>query len=172
MTLLPLGLRLLLQEVRRSPGRILLLSAAVAIGSASIFLSLVFRQTIQSGLENSLNRLGADGLILPKGVTHKLTAARLTGEPGSPALDPGILPVLREIPGIETIAPQRSFTVESDEGHGETELVAFDPQNDITVLPWVSFFGTVNNNLQAKSEGLGYPLPRHTLKLHGTRHSP
>ena len=137
MTLLPLGLRLLLQEVRRSPGRILLLSAAVAIGSASIFLSLVFRQTIQSGLENSLNRLGADVLILPKGITHNLTAALLTGEPGSPALDPGILTVLREIPGIETIAPQRSFTVESDEGHGETELIAFDPQNDITVLPWV-----------------------------------
>ena len=137
MTLLPLGLRLLLQEVRRSPGRILLLSAAVAIGSASIFLSLVFRQTIQQGLENSLNRLGADILILPKTVTHNLTAALLTGEPGSPALDPQMERLLRALPGIETIAPQLSFAVESDEGHGETELVAFDPQNDITILPWV-----------------------------------
>ena len=137
MTLLPLGLRLLLQEVRRSPGRILLLSAAVAIGSASIFLSLVFRQTIQQGLENSLNRLGADILILPKTVTHNLTAALLTGEPGSPALDPQMEPLLRALPGIETIAPQLSFAVESDEGHGETELVAFDPRNDITILPWV-----------------------------------
>ncbi len=137
MPLLSLGWRLLLQEVRRSPGRILLLSAAVAIGSASIFLSLVFRQTIQQGLENSLNRLGADILILPKAVTHNLTAALLTGEPGSPALDPEIETTLRNLPSIETIAPQLSFKVESDEGHGETELVAFDPRNDITVLPWV-----------------------------------
>ena len=137
MPLLSLGWRLLLQEVRRSPGRILLLSAAVAIGSASIFLSLVFRQTIQQGLENSLNRLGADILILPKAVTHNLTAALLTGEPGSPALEPGIEAMVRALPGIEAIAPQLSFTVESDEGHGETELVAFDPRNDITVLPWI-----------------------------------
>ena len=137
MPLLFLGWRLLLQEVRRSPGRILLLSAAVAIGSASIFLSLVFRQTIQQGLESSLNRLGADILILPKAATHNLTAALLTGEPGSPALDPGIETTLRNLPSIETIAPQLSFKVESDEGHGETELVAFDPRNDITVLSWV-----------------------------------
>ena len=60
MILFPLGLRLLLQEVRRNPGRIGLLASAVAVGAASIFLSLVFRQTIQQGLETSLNRLGAD----------------------------------------------------------------------------------------------------------------
>ena len=137
MPFLSLGWRLLLQEVRRSPGRIFLLSAAAAIGSASIFLSLVFRQTIQQGLENSLNRLGADILILPKAVTHNLTTALLTGEPDSPNLEPGIETTLRAQSGIETIAPQLSFRVESDEGHGETELVAFDPRNDITVLPWV-----------------------------------
>ena len=137
MSRLTLGWRLLLQEVRRNSGRILLLSAAVAIGSASIFLSLVFRQAIQQGLENSLNRLGADILILPKAVTHNLTVALLTGEPGSPALPPGIEAILLSLPSIETTAPQLSFKVESDEGHGETELVAFDPRNDITVLPWV-----------------------------------
>ena len=41
-----------------------------------------------------------------------------------------------------------------------------------TFVPWVHRFGTVPNNLQAKSDGLAYPLPRHTRKLHGTRHSP
>ena len=137
MILFPLGLRLLLQEVRRSPGRVFLLSSAVAVGAASIFLSLVFRQTIQQGLENSLNRLGADLIILPRSVTHHLTAALLAGEPGAPPLDPAIVPLLRTLPGIERICPQRSFTIASDEGHGETELVAFDPAHDITVLPWV-----------------------------------
>ena len=110
---------------------------AVAIASASIFLSLVFRQTIQQGLENSLNRLGADILILPKATTHNLTAALLTGEPGAPALDSRIQEILEAMPDVETIAPQLSFTISSDEGHGETDLVAFDPQNDITVRPWV-----------------------------------
>ncbi|MFM8653712.1 MAG: ABC transporter permease, partial [Verrucomicrobiota bacterium] len=132
MILFPLGLRLLLQEVRRSPGRVFLLSSAVAVGAASIFLSLVFRQTIQQGLENSLNRLGADLIILPRSVTHHLTAALLAGEPGAPPLDPAIVPLLRTLPGIERICPQRSFTIASDEGHGETELVAFDPAHDIT----------------------------------------
>ena len=137
MTLFPLGLRLLLQELRRNSGRVLLLAMAVAIASASIFLSLVFRQTIQQGLEKTLDRLGADILILPKATTHNLTAALLTGEPGAPPLDPQIRKILEAIPDMETIAPQLSFTINSNEGHGETDLIAFDPQNDITVLPWV-----------------------------------
>lgn len=137
MILSPLGLRLLLQEVRRSPGRVILLSSAVAVGAASIFLSLVFRQTIQQGLENSLSRLGADLIILPRSVTHHLTPALLAGEPDAQSLDPAMIPLLRTLPGIELLCPQRSFTLASDEGHGETELIAFDPAHDITVLPWV-----------------------------------
>ena len=83
-----LGFRLVLQETRRSPGRYLLLAIAVAVGSASIFLTLVVRDSIRRGLETSLDRLGADLLILPKGVTHNLTAALLTGEPNAPLLNP------------------------------------------------------------------------------------
>ncbi|NBS84274.1 MAG: ABC transporter permease, partial [Verrucomicrobia bacterium] len=77
MRLLPLAFRLLLQEARRSPGRYLLLALAVSIGSSSIFLTLVISHSIRRGLESSLNRLGADLLILPKGITHNLTAALL-----------------------------------------------------------------------------------------------
>ena len=137
MRLLPLAFRLLLQEARRSSGRYLLLALAVSIGSSSIFLTLVISHSIRRGLESSLNRLGADLLILPKGITHNLTAALLTGEPNAPLLDPSALTQIITLPGLEKISPQRHFSIPSDEGHGETDLIAFDPLTDFTLQPWV-----------------------------------
>ena len=137
MRLLPLAFRLLLQEARRSSGRYLLLALAVSIGSSSIFLTLVISHSIRRGLESSLNRLGADLLILPKGITHNLTAALLTGEPNAPLLDPSVLTQIITLPGLEKISPQRHFSLPSDQGHGETELIAFDPLTDFTLQPWV-----------------------------------
>ena len=137
MRLLPLAFRLLLQEARRSSGRYLLLALAVSIGSSSIFLTLVISHSIRRGLESSLNRLGADLLILPKGITHNLTAALLTGEPNAPVLDPSVLTQIITLPGLEKISPQRHFSLPSDEGHGETDLIAFDPLTDFTLQPWV-----------------------------------
>ena len=137
MRLLPLAFRLLLQEARRSSGRYLLLALAVSIGSSSIFLTLVISHSIRRGLESSLNRLGADLLILPKGITHNLTAALLTGEPNAPLLDPSALTQIITLPGLEKISPQRHFSIPSDQGHGETDLIAFDPLTDFTLQPWV-----------------------------------
>jgi len=137
LRLLPLAFRLLLQEARRSPGRYLLLALAVSIGSSSIFLTLVISHSIRRGLESSLNRLGADLLILPKGITHNLTAALLTGEPNAPLLDPSALTQIITLPGLEKISPQRHFSLPSDQGHGETDLIAFDPLTDFTLQPWV-----------------------------------
>lgn len=137
MRLLPLAFRLLLQEARRSSGRYLLLALAVSIGSSSIFLTLVISHSIRRGLESSLNRLGADLLILPKGITHNLTAALLTGEPNAPLLDPSVLTQIITLPGLEKISPQRHFSIPSDQGHGETDLIAFDPLSDFTLQPWV-----------------------------------
>ena len=132
-----MAFRLLLQEARRSSGRYLLLALAVSIGSSSIFLTLVISHSIRRGLESSLNRLGADLLILPKGITHNLTAALLTGEPNAPLLDPSVLTQIITLPGLEKISPQRHFSLPSDEGHGETDLIAFDPRTDFTLQPWV-----------------------------------
>jgi putative ABC transport system permease protein len=137
LRLLPLAFRLLLQEARRSSGRYLLLALAVSIGSSSIFLTLVISHSIRRGLESSLNRLGADLLILPKGITHNLTAALLTGEPNAPLLDPSALTQIITLPGLEKISPQRHFSLPSDQGHGETDLIAFDPLTDFTLQPWV-----------------------------------
>lgn len=137
MRLFPLAFRLLLQEAHRSAGRYLLLAFAVALGSSAIFLTLIIRAALQAGLENSLNRLGADLLLLPQGVTHNLTPALLAGEPLAAPLDPHVLPQIKNLAGLEKISPQRHFSIPSDEGHGETDLIAFDPRTDFTLLPWV-----------------------------------
>ena len=135
--LFPIGFRLVLQEARRTPGRYLLLAVAFAIGSASIFLTLVVRDSIRRGLETSLDRLGADLLILPKGVTHNLTAALLAGEPNAPQIDPSVYQQIVSLPGVEKVSAQRHFSIPSDGGHGETDLIAFDPSTDFTLQPWV-----------------------------------
>jgi putative ABC transport system permease protein len=84
-----------------------------------------------------LDRLGADLLILPKGTTHNLTAALLTGEPHAPQIDPSVFKQIETLPGLEKVSLQRHFSIPSDEGHGETDLIAFDPSTDFTLQPWI-----------------------------------
>ena len=75
--------RLGIQDLAHRPGRILLLALAMSVGGAAVFCSLVLRQVIQGSLESSVDRLGADMLVLPKGVTPNLATALLTIEPDS-----------------------------------------------------------------------------------------
>ncbi len=129
--------RLGIQDLAHRPGRILLLALAMSVGGAAVFCSLVLRQVIQGSLESSVDRLGADMLVLPKGVTPNLATALLTIEPDSTTITDDCLVALHQLPGLEKASPQRHFSIPAPGGHGAVDWVAFDPAVDFTVGPWV-----------------------------------
>src|SRR5258707_5217446 len=139
------GIRLLLgslalQNLGRRKGRTLLLLAAVAICSGAVFTGAVLLRSIESSMDVGFTRLGADLLIVPEGTLTNITAALLTAEPTDLTLDNDVLDRLASLKGVRRIAPQLIFRTDLS-GYGardeSVDLIAFDPERDLTVRPWL-----------------------------------
>jgi putative ABC transport system permease protein len=130
---------LALQNLGRRKARTLLLLTAVAVCSGAIFTGAVLMRSIETSMAVGFTRLGADMLVIPAGTLTNITAALLTAEPTDLTLDASELPRLERLKGVRKAAPQLIFRTDaSGYGRGELiDLIAFDPQRDITVQPWL-----------------------------------
>ena len=131
---------LALQNLGRRKARTLLLLAAVAVCSGAIFTGAVLMRSIETSMAVGFTRLGADMLVIPSGTLTNITAALLTAEPTDLTLDTSVLPRLERLKGVRKAAPQLIFRTDAS-GYGRggelIDLIAFDPERDITVQPWL-----------------------------------
>ena len=131
---------LALQNLGRRKARTLLLLAAVAVCSGAIFTGAVLMLSIETSMAVGFTRLGADMLVIPSGTLTNITAALLTAEPTDLTLDTSVLPRLERLKGVRKAAPQLIFRTDAS-GYGRggelIDLIAFDPERDITVQPWL-----------------------------------
>jgi putative ABC transport system permease protein len=138
MTPSSLFVRLAVQHLGHRPVRTALLALAVAVGGGAVFTGSVLRQAIQDSTGVSLNRLGADLMVVPRDTTVNLSAALLTVEPTPHTFDAATAEEVARLPGVQVAAPQRYFALPVAGGpHEEEGLIAFDPARDFTVLPWL-----------------------------------
>jgi putative ABC transport system permease protein len=131
---------LALQNLGRRKGRTLLLCAAVAVCTGAIFTGAVLMRSIENSMDLGFTRLGADMLVVPTGALTNITAALLTAEPSELSFDAKTVDGLEKLKGVARVAPQRVVrTHQAGIGHGHelVDLIAFDPNRDITVQPWL-----------------------------------
>jgi putative ABC transport system permease protein len=129
-----------LQNLGRREARTLLLLAAVAICSGAVFTGVVLMRSIESSMAVGFTRLGADMLVVPAGALTNITAALLTAEPTDLTLDDSVLKRLEAIRGVQKAAPQLVFRTDASgyRGGGDSiDVIAFDPERDFTVQPWL-----------------------------------
>jgi putative ABC transport system permease protein len=131
---------LALQNLGRRKPRTFLLLAAVAICSDAVFTGAVLMRSIETSMSVGFTRLGADMLIIPAGALTNITAALLTAEPTDLTLDDSIVGRLRALKGVQKVAPQLIFRTDASgysRGGDLIDFIAFDPDRDITVQPWL-----------------------------------
>jgi putative ABC transport system permease protein len=131
---------LALQNLGRRKARTLLLLAAVAICSGAVFTGVVLMKSIENSMDIGFTRLGADMLIVPEGTLANITAALLTAEPTDLTFDRSLVDRLAGLKGVRRVAPQLIFRTDLS-GYGgrdeSVDMIAFDPERDITVQPWL-----------------------------------
>jgi putative ABC transport system permease protein len=137
MTPPSLFVRLAVQQLGHRPGRLALLALAVAVGGGALFSAAVLRRALHASMGTSLDRMGADLMVVPRQTTVNLSAALLTVEPTPHTLSAETAEEVARLPGVEVAAPQRYFALPgAGGGHGD-DLIAFAPARDFTVLPWL-----------------------------------
>src|SRR4030065_592725 len=92
---------LIAAHLRCRPGQSVILLVAVAAGTAAVFAGRVLEQGRLKALEQSLARLGADLVVVPRGLSQATEQAILTGQPATFTLPRSVEARVRSIPGIE-----------------------------------------------------------------------
>ncbi|HUI68209.1 MAG TPA: FtsX-like permease family protein [Nitrospirota bacterium] len=128
-----------LKNLKRKITRTWLLFAIVAVVSCTLFSATLFLKSINNALRIGTYRLGADILVVPESAESKAKSALLSGEPTNFLMDRSILDRVRAIDGVKRATAQlfikpTSFTCCFNV---DVFLVAFDPQTDFTVKPWL-----------------------------------
>lgn len=128
-----------IKNLKRKLVRTVVLVLSVAVATGTLFSATVFSTSMQNALRIGTYRLGADVLVVPQEYEPQARSALLAGEPTSFYMDSSILDKVRSVEGVAVASPQlfikpASFTCCYSV---DVFLVAFDPETDFTVKPWL-----------------------------------
>ena len=113
-----------------------MLGLAVTLSAGIWFASFVAGWALRDGIATSFARMGADLVVVPRATLVNLTSSLLTVQPTDATLDIALQQELAAITGIARIAPQRLVPSLVD-GHS-VSMIAFDPEQDFSVQPWLA----------------------------------
>jgi len=112
---------------------------ALLLAAFALFTTLLLR-----GAENSLrlaiDRLGADIVVVPEGTEAKVEGALLMGVPTKVWMPQDVVKKIATIPGVEVASPQlylATLTGASCCSVSNMFMIAYDPQTDFTITPWL-----------------------------------
>ena len=148
-------LNLVLKNIRGSGFRSLAIFLAVMGVAGFLLATTIIIAGAQYSLDSGLKRLGADILVVPAGAENKVETALLMGKPTNVWMSKENLQTVADIPGVQAVSPQlylASLFGASCCSVSEMFIVAYDPETDFTVTPWL------NKNLGrglAKGEVIG-----------------
>jgi putative ABC transport system permease protein len=112
---------------------------AFLVAGFAIAIMLILR-----GTENSLRlvneRLGADVIVVPVGASTEVETALLMGDPVEVWMPKDNLEKIAAVPGVATASPQLYLSTLNNASCCSVSsmfLVAYDPETDFTIEPWL-----------------------------------
>jgi putative ABC transport system permease protein len=121
---------------------------ALLLAAFALFTTLVMRGA-ETSLRLTIDRLGADIVVVPEGSEAKIESALLMGIPARFWMPEGNLQKLAAIRGVEIASPQlylATLTGASCCSVSDMFMIAYDPASDFTVQPWLK--GELGNGLR------------------------
>src|SRR5512138_200952 len=112
---------------------------ALLLAAFALFITLVIRGA-ESSLRLTIDRLGADIVVVPEGSEAKIESALLMGVPARFWMPKEHVGKLAAIPGVEVVSPQlylATLTGASCCSVSDMFMIAYDPATDFTVQPWL-----------------------------------
>ncbi len=112
---------------------------ALVVAAFALFATLLLRGAATS-LELAADRLGADIVVVPEGADIEMEGALLMGIPAHFWMPADRVEELAAIPGVEAVSPQiylATLVGASCCSVSEMFMIAYDPQTDFTVRPWL-----------------------------------
>ena len=162
-----------IRNIRKRPYRSFCLMLAAVIGSYALFVGLVLKASLNNGIGRMQERMGADLMIVPESSEIKARNILLTGEPEFFYMDVSVAKAVADIEGVECATSQFYFTsLSSDCCSTRVQLIAFDPDTDFVINPWID--ERVTTDVAGGSVIIGSevtPLSNGKVKFYGSEYS-
>lgn len=127
-----------IRNISKRPYRSFCLMLAAVIGSYALFVGLSLKSSLNNGLGRMKERMGADLMIVPEESEIKARNILLTGEPEFFYMNASVAKAAEDIEGVESATSQFYFTsLSSDCCSTRVQLIAFDPDTDFVIAPWI-----------------------------------
>jgi putative ABC transport system permease protein len=133
-------LRIALKNIKGNVVKSLTIFLCVLGISAFFVATTLVVQGAQNSLERGLERLGADLLVVPAGAENKIESALLMGTPIKLWMPEEYLGKIAQVEGVAAVSPQiylQSLFGAHCCAVSEMFMVAFDPETDFSVTPWL-----------------------------------
>ncbi|QWR77510.1 ABC transporter permease [Candidatus Magnetomonas plexicatena] len=127
-------------NLRRKVFRSIAIAGAVMVVAATLFSVTTVMDSVELSLTKSIQRLGADIMVVPKGSEVKAKASLLSGEPTEFYMDNTIEDKVRKVKGVRHTAAQLYLLTSKYKccDVGDMLMIGFDPKNDFTIMPWLT----------------------------------
>lgn len=162
-----------IRNIRKRPYRSFCLMLAAVIGSYALFVGLALKASLNNGIGRMQERMGADLMIVPESSEIKARNILLTGEPEFFYMDISVAKAVADIEGVECATSQFYFTsLSSDCCSTRVQLIAFDPDTDFVINPWID--ERVTTDVAGGSVIIGSevtPLSNGKVKFYGSEYT-
>ena len=112
---------------------------AMLVSAFVLFTTLVMRGA-EASLRLTIDRLGADIVVVPEGSEEKVESALLMGIPAKFWMPKDNLEKIAAIQDVEAVSPQLFLVTLSGAACcsvSEMFMIAYDPESDFTIQPWL-----------------------------------
>ncbi|SEO85760.1 ABC transporter permease [Propionispora vibrioides] len=141
----------------------LAIAISIAFGIAIIFAIAAIYQGVHSGMELSKQRMGADIVVIPGGVTMEPSLYLFGGATVNTYMPKETFDILRKLPGVTKATPQfftHTLTADCHDIGTNNRMLGYDPDSDWILQPWLK---KINKNCLADDEViLGAKVPTWT----------
>lgn len=129
-----------IKNIRRKPWRSGALIMAMGLAAALLFTGAVSIKGVLTSIRFGTQRLGADLMVVPAGQEKDFRASLLAGRPSPFYMPAKVLDQIRQVKGVRRASPQLFLKSSSYACCSPVDalLIAFDPETDFTVGPWLN----------------------------------
>nr|WP_320146725.1 ABC transporter permease [uncultured Anaeromusa sp.] len=113
---------------------------SIAMGVSIVFAAVSLYQGVASGMQLSKERMGADLVLVPLGVTMEPSLVLFGGATENTYMPADTVEAIRAIPGIKRATPQfftHALTADCHDIGNDNRMLGYDPESDWIITPWL-----------------------------------
>lgn len=107
--------------------------------TATDFLNSLLTESMSEGLQRTKKQIGADVIVVPESYVSAVSNALFMGKPCTVNFSSDWIAKIKALPGVKNVSAQLFIaSLGAECCDNQIQLVAFDPQTDFSITPWLS----------------------------------